>query len=197
MDFTAVSVAFGPITTFQGLYTTIEIKERLNYIEHSSNKNRKFTDNDFKNGKIPNAEWSSLIFERIKDKLPTVYQDTKGKTWKFVSAAPYIYYSKILHGQRFNIHTDTGSVFDEANNKFSKFTLLTYLNDDFEGGETVFYNDFFQETLKIKPITGLTVMFDIDLFHQGNPVLSGQKYWLGTEIVCEKIDLKIVAYNSV
>jgi prolyl 4-hydroxylase len=64
-------------------------------------------------------------------------------------------------------------------------TLLIYLNDDFEGGET----EFVQIGLKIKPEKGKGILFwnvdeDENIIekskHRGNPVLKGEK-WICTK----------------
>ena len=51
------------------------------------------------------------------------------------------------------------------------------LNDDFEGGETVFYPD-----VSIKPKKGSVLLFPpYWMFpHRGNPVIKGKKYILST-----------------
>ena len=68
-----------------------------------------------------------------------------------------------------------------------KLTLLIYLNDNFEGGETEFTNI----NLKIKPEKGKAVLFAStdenqviykESMHQGNEVLSGEK-WIATKWV--------------
>jgi prolyl 4-hydroxylase len=124
------------------------------------------------------------MYERISLHLPKVYTDTTSNTWNFVGAPKYIMYANISPGQRFGIHTDTGCEYDQRENKYSKFTVLTYLNSDFEGGQTQFYDDRFNKTHIIEPRTNRTLVFDIDLFHSGEPVVSGSKFWIGTELVC-------------
>jgi prolyl 4-hydroxylase len=68
-----------------------------------------------------------------------------------------------------------------------KLTLLIYLNDDFEGGET----EFTTLNLKIKPEKGKAILFAStddkqviykESMHQGNEVLSGEK-WIATKWV--------------
>lgn len=68
-----------------------------------------------------------------------------------------------------------------------KLTLLIYLNDDFEGGETEFTN----LNLKIKPEKGKAILFAStdenqvihkESMHQGNEILSGEK-WIATKWV--------------
>ena len=109
------------------------------------------------------------------------------KKWKIVNTCKYIFYVKYKQNESFDIHTDTGSIYNPAKNLYSKFTLLTYLNDDYIGGETVFYDTSLKETTKIIPKTNKTLIFDIDTFHKGNKVTEKNKYWIGTEIVCEFI----------
>ena len=64
-------------------------------------------------------------------------------------------------------------------------TLLIYLNEDFENGET----EFIKLNLKIKPEVGKGILFyNVDLnqnlldksFHQGNSVINGEK-WIATK----------------
>jgi hypothetical protein len=89
----------------------------------------------------------------------------------------------MVPGNLFGIHTDTGSVYDEIENKFSKMTTLVYLTDDFEGGTTNFFTDAFVPTCTIKPRRGRVLLFDIDRFHEASPVISGVKRWIGVELV--------------
>lgn len=87
-------------------------------------------------------------------------------------------------GDSFSLHTDTGLYYDMERKEKSRWTLLIYLNDDFEGGETVFYHtDIWAETHRIRPRKGMALLFDIDLWHSGQPLLRGQKYWIGCEII--------------
>lgn len=78
-------------------------------------------------------------------------------------------------GQRFKKHRDGSYVRSEL--EASYFTLLLYLNDDFEGGETRF------ETTEIKPEKGMAVVFAHDIKHSSEPVLSGIKYVLRTDVM--------------
>lgn len=172
------------IMTIDNIYTHDEIALYIKQIDNYSNKERLFSDNDFKNGKIYNIEHSDMIFNRIKPYLPSNYIDRNGKSWEFIGSCYYIFYAKLIENQHFGIHTDTGSFYDNKNNMYSKFTLLTYLNDDFIGGATQFYNSNLERTITIEPAINKTLIFDIDLFHKGDIILQGSKRWIGTEIVC-------------
>jgi hypothetical protein len=175
------------IFTIDKLYTDCEIEQLSEYVEKARDDTRPFTFADFKNGKVIDTDLSSFMFEKVACHLPQVYKDSKQRQWQFVGAPKFVMYSKIKPGQSFPIHTDTGCEYDQKNNCFSKYTVLTYLNDDYHGGDTVFYTDDFQETVRIQPKKNRTLIFDIDLYHSGEAVTQGIKYWIGTELLCKNI----------
>lgn len=78
-------------------------------------------------------------------------------------------------GQRFEWHYD--GAFERENGERSKLTLLIYLNEGFEGGETSF------ERLSIEPRQGLALFFVHELRHKGQPVIAGTKYVLRTDVM--------------
>lgn len=81
-------------------------------------------------------------------------------------------------GQKFKRHMD-GRV--ELNHfEESRITLMVYLNDDYEGGETTF-ND-----VTIKPEAGMALFFIHEEKHAGNPVTSGTKYAMRTDVFYRK-----------
>ncbi len=85
--------------------------------------------------------------------------------------------------QQFGLHTDTGLYYDKINKQKSRFTLLVYLNDNYEKGETSFYYDDFNHMMDIKPEKGMALIFDINLWHKGNEVFKENKFWIGCEII--------------
>jgi predicted 2-oxoglutarate/Fe(II)-dependent dioxygenase YbiX len=78
-------------------------------------------------------------------------------------------------GQRFAGHVD-GSFRRESGER-SLLTLLLYLNDQFEGGETTF------DDLVVTPVRGLALVFRHDLFHAGEPLGQGTKYVLRSDVM--------------
>lgn len=80
--------------------------------------------------------------------------------------------------QQFDWHRD-GSV-SGSNGERSRWTLLIYLNDDFEGGATTI------EEVDIRPQTGMALIFQHHRRHKGQPVSSGRKYVLRTDVMCAK-----------
>ena len=82
---------------------------------------------------------------------------------------------KYITGQEFKKHRDQS--FIRANGEASYYTLMIYLNEGFEGGETTFPD------VTIKPKTGDCLVFLHDLEHEGTKLVSGTKYVLRTDIM--------------
>ena len=81
-------------------------------------------------------------------------------------------------------------------NKKSFFTVLIYLNEDFEGGETTFIhhkrimkkNKLKEELVltPIKPKKGQLLVFRHNILHEGSILKSGEKIVLRSDIMYEK-----------
>jgi hypothetical protein len=64
---------------------------------------------------------------------------------------------------------------------------MIYLNDDFESGETIFYED--EDNMEIlKPVSCTGVIFNHDLEHEGEVITKGTKYILRTDIMFYRIN---------
>lgn len=84
---------------------------------------------------------------------------------------------------KFGLHTDTGIYYNKQDNLQGKYTLLIYLNDDYNGGETKFYPNGSSPVI-IQPKKGRCLVFNmVDLFHEGLTVKNGVKYWIGCQIL--------------
>lgn len=87
-------------------------------------------------------------------------------------------------GQFFDWHQD--GTFRKSDNEISQFTMLIYLNDGFTGGDTSFADIFsphiFQDFV-VEPSIGKAVFFHHPLSHRGDPVLTGEKFVLRTDIM--------------
>lgn len=79
-------------------------------------------------------------------------------------------------GQRFAPHYD-GAV--ARGGEESEITVLLYLNDDCEGGETAFP----EHGLRIRPERGMALLFQHAVLHEGCPVALGRKYVLRTDVM--------------
>ena len=78
-------------------------------------------------------------------------------------------------GEEFKKHRDQS--YSRNSLESSYYTFMIYLNDDFDGGETTFDGKL------ITPTTGMALIFLHSLEHAGNPVRSGTKYVLRTDIM--------------
>jgi predicted 2-oxoglutarate/Fe(II)-dependent dioxygenase YbiX len=88
-------------------------------------------------------------------------------------------------GQQFDWHAD--GYFERDNGERSFFTFMIYLNDDFEGGATLFSArhstpDAFVN-LRVKPTSGTALLFRHPLVRKGQSVTRGRKYVLRTDIM--------------
>lgn len=83
-------------------------------------------------------------------------------------------------GQSFKKHCD-GS-FNRGHKYWSFLTLMVYLNDEFTGGKTIFYDKSNQVTHEIRPKTGLAIVFfqTSKYPHIGEEIQTGRKYILRT-----------------
>tara|TARA_R110000782_G_scaffold113310_2_gene203321 strand:- start:657 stop:1214 length:558 start_codon:yes stop_codon:yes gene_type:complete len=80
-------------------------------------------------------------------------------------------------GQQFKVHPDGAFKRDET--EHSKITVMLYLNDEFEGGET----EFVMPHEVIEPEAGKLLLFSHGQLHKGNPVPTGTKYVIRTDVM--------------
>lgn len=83
-------------------------------------------------------------------------------------------YYRYSGGERFAPHVDLSHSTGVLR---SFLTVIFYLNDDFEGGET----DLFGRT--VTPKTGAAILFPHELRHEGRPVFRGVKFVLRTDVM--------------
>ena len=108
------------------------------------------------------------VEQSLNDKMKPYIGNLKLETWQLL---------KYEEGNQFLAHYDNGGHLDKR-----LFTILIYLNDDFEGGTTTFTN---QGTV-ITPKTGKMMMFknlkkritDTNSMHSGDKLIKGTKYIL-------------------
>lgn len=118
---------------------------------------------------------SEMLWNKIKDTVP---KDFDG--WSPCGLNERLRFYRYKEGQEFKRHVD-GS-FKRNETEESKITMLIYLNDDFEGGQTTFVIPF----QDIQPKTGMVLLFDHRIIHLGRAVTSGVKYVLRTDVMYKK-----------
>jgi len=80
-------------------------------------------------------------------------------------------------GERFAPHLD--GAYRRNAHECSELTLMIYLNEGFGGGATAFLD----YELQVVPKTGMALLFQHRILHEGCPVTSGIKYVLRSDIM--------------
>ena len=122
---------------------------------------------------------AELIWSRASDFVPPEFE---GRT--AVGVNEMLRFYRYDPGQQFDWHQDFG--FERENGEASFFTLLIYLNADFDGGETSFDDSCSEDTFdefSLVPVPGLALFFEHPTHHKGQPVSAGRKYVLRTDIM--------------
>ncbi len=123
-----------------------------------------------------NKEFADLIYNRIKHLIPEIYNNQK-----IVCVNNHIRLSKYDINGEFKMHRD--AINQDTNGNRSIFTVNVFLNDNFEGGETDFFYEDKTLRFSCKPKIGRGAIFYNQQFHQGNKVLSGNKYLFRTDVM--------------
>lgn len=113
---------------------------------------------------------AASLWARVKDEVPVFLNGRQA-----VGLNERLRFYRYDSGQQFATHMD-GS-FVRQNGERSLLTFMLYLNDSFEGGETIFI-----ETT-IKPQKGMALIFQHALIHEGAAVISGRKYVLRSDVM--------------
>ncbi|ORX89146.1 hypothetical protein K493DRAFT_306022 [Basidiobolus meristosporus CBS 931.73] len=120
------------------------------------------------------------LWSRIKDHVPKYWTDNPvsglHKNLRFNQYRP---------GQYFNAHVDSSYV-DEQSSGASRITVLLYLNDVAEGGQTRFFSVESMKHIDIIPKPGRVVLFEHGLYHASLAVKQGVKYVLHTDVMYTK-----------
>ncbi|WP_298417563.1 2OG-Fe(II) oxygenase [uncultured Kordia sp.] len=115
--------------------------------------------------------YANILWEKVKTYVPQQI----GYSYAFGLNEMLRFY-KYEEGHRFKMHRD-GS-YRRNDTEASQYSFLIYLNDDFEGGETVF-----RSGTTIRPKKGSALLFLHGLRHEGAVLKNGTKYVLRTDIM--------------
>jgi prolyl 4-hydroxylase len=149
-------------------------------------------------------EWSKIINERVKDFLPQNIE-LYGEIWELRQdpVNPRWRIGKYDQGNYFKPHFDAG--FTKSPTEKTCLTLIFYLNEDFEGGELIFFpggktfsslKEPDTQEVVTKPKTGLAAYFfqtgPLNFRHEGALLTkeNKSKYILRTDVfyVLKKIE---------
>ena len=115
-------------------------------------------------------ELSNIFWLKTKEHLPQFWAKRT-----IVGLNERFRFYRYENYQQFHWHYD--GYYERQNGERSMFTLMFYLNDDFEGGETEF------KEYSIKPVCGDALVFMHNQLHRGAPVTKGRKYVIRTDVM--------------
>ena len=129
---------------------------------------------------VRDPDLASQLLEQIRPHVPaTMTAERDGRraqvalTGRFSPLRVYRYHP----GLHFGLHQDQSYHRDDGAR--SLLTLMVYLDDDFDGGET----DFPEQHERIAPVRGDALWFQHSLLHAGLPVTRGVKHVLRTDVL--------------
>jgi len=130
-------------------------------------------------------ELAQQITERIKSIIPTSI-DFKDTTWRLVGLNERFRFCKYIKGQHFSPHAD--AYFEKNSKERSFLTFMIYLSSDFEGGETCFLRSREpaspeNTTFCLKPKIGSVLVFQHNIYHEGQMLKSGTKYIMRSDLM--------------
>lgn len=121
--------------------------------------------------------------DQLWRKVSTHFQEPfKGLTATGINERFRVY--RYVEGQFFDWHQD--GEFQRSDGSVSKFTMMVYLNDAVDGGGTSFADVFSPHVFAdftIEPAMGKALIFHHPLSHRGDPIVSGEKYVLRTDVM--------------
>ena len=127
---------------------------------------------------------AARFFASIEDKVDLFREEG----FEPVGCNPRLHmYSYNTPGDQFTLHADQPYILDDT---ISFYTVLVYLNDEYEGGEALIGG-----TEKFKPKAGTAVIFPHYILHGAAPLISGVRYTLRTDVMYRSAKLKGEVYN--
>ncbi|CAF1012035.1 unnamed protein product [Rotaria sordida] len=128
---------------------------------------------------IDDVDMANILFERIKSYLPEIF-----KNYKLVGLNERLRFLRYDPGQQFKGHMDGVYHRTDGSGEKSLITIQVYLNENYKGGETTFihYSDP-TKNFSCQPRTGMVLVFEHRLFHEGSMLKKGRKYTVRTDVM--------------
>lgn len=120
---------------------------------------------------LEDARLALMLFYRVQHALPTAIGEAQ-----LAGLRPSMRCVRYHPGEGTDLHEDAAR--HDGAGAVSRLTLLLYLNDNFEGGETMFP----ELGRRIEPAAGRALVFEHGLLHRGLAVEGGDKYVLRAEV---------------
>jgi hypothetical protein len=163
----------------------IEASERSGYTEALLNigDNQEILDTSYRKSSrfiIDDKLFMSKLWSRICDHIPVTF-----KSQKVCGLNERLRFLRYDSGDYFKPHYD-GRYLKPDGSEFSLITIQIYLNEDFSGGETTFLSKSTDDRLEVVPKTGMILIFDQTLYHEGSELIDGRKYTIRTDVMFKK-----------
>lgn len=127
---------------------------------------------------IDDQDFVQSLLKRISPFIPAEF-----KNEKLVGINERLRLLRYDPGNKFKPHYD-GSYRRPDNSAKTLITLQIYLNHNFTGGETTFlYPDDHAKCVPVKPVTGMILVFEHHILHEGSLVKKGRKYTIRTDVL--------------
>lgn len=134
---------------------------------------------------IDDVEWAAELWERVRDHVPPAWAQidmdpgTDIPPLKACGLNERLRFYRYDPGQTFKVHRD--GYYEREDGERSFLTVLFFLNDDFEGGETNIIEP--RSAASVRPKTGSALFFLHRLLHEGALVTRGRKYILRSDLM--------------
>lgn len=147
---------------------------------------------------VDNINVSRILFQKVKPYLPKVIKTSstiksENGIWHLKELNERLRFCKYSANQYFHRHLD--GIHYRNQNTQSKLTFMLYLNSatDFKGGRTLFFKT--KETNEIwasyVPKQGDLIVFDHNVWHEGEVLLKGEKFVLRSDVLYSKKETQI------
>lgn len=139
---------------------------------------------------MDNEELSNKLFQKVKPYLPQkITTDSpiqaENGTWQLKELNSRLRFCKYAANQYFHRHLD-GIHYRSATVQ-SKLTFMIYLNSatEFKGGRTLFFKtkDTDEVWASYTPVQGDLIVFDHNVWHEGEVLTEGEKFVLRSDIL--------------
>jgi prolyl 4-hydroxylase len=126
---------------------------------------------------VRDASLADALFADVRPYLPATMKTESSGAVALVGLFLPLRVYRYRDGQRFGLHQDQSYLRDDGAR--SRLTLMVYLDDDFDGGET----DFPEQGERVAPARGDALWFQHMVLHAGRAVTRGVKHVLRTDVL--------------
>jgi hypothetical protein len=125
-------------------------------------------DDSYRSASILYPEPGTKVRLGFDERMTTIVRPLVKRVWrKELSSHKGTQIVRYRPGGHYDLHSDTGP---STRNRY--FSVVCYLNDDFDGGRTTFPSLDYSAT----PAAGTALVFPSNYSHCAEPVVSGEKY---------------------